>query len=689
MEKRKANRLIKEKSPYLLQHAYNPVDWFPWCEEAFEKAKREDKPIFLSIGYSTCHWCHVMERESFEDQEVADILNRYFVSIKVDREERPDIDSVYMGVCQMLTGSGGWPLTIIMTPDKEPFFAGTYFPKESYYGRPGLKDILLRVAHLWQEDREKVLSSAQKVISALRQQPKEDGKLQLSEKVIEDAFGEFFFSFDREFGGFGQAPKFPVPHNHSFLLRYFYRTGNENALYMVTHTLKRMRLGGIWDFVGHGFHRYSTDNMWLLPHFEKMLYDNALLMLSYTEAYQVVGEELFRETVEDIADYLLRDMYSPEGAFYSAEDADSEGEEGRFYLWSLEELRGILSSEEFSIAKQVFNLKDEGNFLEEASRRKTGKNILFVAFPLEKHAEALGIETEELRSRLEEIRNKLFREREKRVRPLRDEKILTDWNALAVVAFSVAGRVLRRRDYISVAKRATDFILNNLYREGKLLHRYKDSEAGIDALLEDYAYLIWALLELYQSTFEDSYLSTALELSEHVLEHFWDANGGGFFQTPDYGERLIIRKKETYDGALPSGNSVMAYNLIRLSGITADRRYKERAMNTLESYASMIIDYPSAHSFALIALDLLLNGVSELVFVLPDSEKFTEAPEGLNREFYPDLLMLKKNALLDKINPVIRDMKPADGKVLYYLCKNFTCRQPVESIEEVINTLRE
>ena len=689
MEKRKPNRLIKEKSPYLLQHAYNPVDWYPWGEEAFEKAKREDKPVFLSIGYSTCHWCHVMEKESFEDDEVAKILNENFVPIKVDREERPDIDSVYMTVCQMLTGSGGWPLTVILTPDKKPFFAGTYFPKESYYGRPGLKELLLRIAQLWKEDRQKVLNSADKVISVLKEGAVSSEKSEIKEKVIEDAFGDFFFSFDKEFGGFGQAPKFPVPHNLMFLLRYYYRTQNENALKMVLFTLEKMRLGGIWDFVGHGFHRYSTDNMWLLPHFEKMLYDNALLMLTYAEAFQITKGDFFRETAEDIADYLLRDMHSQEGAFYSAEDADSEGEEGKFYIWDTKELKEILSEEEFNITLRVFNLKEDGNFLEEATRRKTGKNILFMAFPLEKHAERLGMEVQELKSRLEEIRNKLFKARQNRVRPLRDEKILTDWNALAVVAFAVTGRAFGRDDFTEVAKETASFILNNLYVEdGRLYHRYKDGEAKVDAFLEDYAYLIWAFTELYESTLEPAYLKWAVELTEHTLKHFWDKEGYGFFQTPDYGEELIVRKKETYDGALPSGNSVMAYNLIRLSRLTNKREYEDKGVKTLESYFQVLENYPSSHSFSLLALDLVLNGTSELVVVPSEGEKHEEALKEIRENFLPDLLVVHKDETTESINSFLKNLKPLDGKTTYYLCRNFSCQTPTTELGEVFNTLK-
>ncbi len=676
METRRANRLIKEKSPYLRQHAYNPVDWYPWSEEAFEKAKKEDKPIFLSIGYSTCHWCHVMEKESFEDEEIARILNENYVSIKVDREERPDIDSVYMTVCQMMTGSGGWPLTIIMTPDKEPFFAGTYFPKESLYGRPGLKDILLRIAELWKKDRQKVLTAARQVVEALS---KSEGESyiggELGEEVLHRGFSELYHSYDETYGGFGNAPKFPIPHNLMFLMRYYRRYGNEKALEMVKKTLTRMRLGGIWDHVGFGFHRYSTDREWLLPHFEKMLYDNALLMFTYAEAYQITKEEFFAQVVEEIAEYLKRDMLSPEGAFYSAEDADSEGEEGKFYLWSLEELENILTKEELDIAVKVYGIEDEGNFLEEATRRKTGKNILHMKKSLEEYSEEIGIPGDVLKQKLEEIRNKLFKEREKRVRPLRDEKILTDWNGLAVAGFSKAGVALGREDLIGIARKAADFILERMFdEEGRLLHRFKDGEAEIHAFLEDYAYLIWGLTELYFATFDIRYLKKAKELAEFTLKHFWDEENLGFFQTPDYGERVLVRKKEIYDGATPSGNSVMAYNLVRLSRIFSEPELEKRSRQTLMAFSEVLRSFPSAHTFSLIALDLLVNGGFELVCSSEREDECRDSLLDVQRHFLPEGVFLVNFP---------EDMKPLNGRTTYYLCKNFACDEPTTDLGEV------
>ena len=673
---RKPNRLINEKSPYLLQHAYNPVDWYPWCEEAFEKAKREDKPIFLSIGYSTCHWCHVMERESFEDEEVARILNENYVAIKVDREERPDIDALYMSVCQMMTGSGGWPLTVIMTPDKEPFFAGTYFPRESMYGRAGLKDILLRIAQLWREDRQRVLESARQVVQAVRSQEGESyGGAELNETTIHRAYGNLLASYDEEFGGFGSAPKFPVPHNIMFLLRYWRRHRKERSLEMAVETLRKMRLGGIWDHVGFGFHRYSTDREWHLPHFEKMLYDNALLMIAYAEAYQVTGDDLLGRTVEEIAEYLLRDMRSPEGAFYSAEDADSEGEEGKFYLWSLEDLEKVLTKEELDLAVRIFSLEEEGNFLEEATRRKTGKNILRMRKSLSEHAGDLGIDEQDLRQSLEEIRTKLFKEREKRVRPLRDDKVLTDWNALAIAGFVRAGLALEREDFIKVAEECADFLLNEMVKDGELLHRYREGSAEIPAFLEDYAYLIWALTDLYMATFEERWIRQAESLLEKAVELFRDRESGAFFQSREEDMDLFARKKEIYDGALPSGNSVMAYNLVRLSKVLERPELEKMAGEILSSFSQILSSYPSAHTFSMIALDLLINGGFE-IRAKGDPAKAKGELVSLQKEFLPEGIF------------VLVPSTDADG-VSYMLCRNRVCEVPQDSIDGIKKRLLE
>ncbi|MBD3398333.1 DUF255 domain-containing protein, partial [Candidatus Micrarchaeota archaeon] len=490
-EKGEPNRLIDEKSPYLLQHAYNPVDWYPWGEEAFEKARREDKPIFLSIGYSTCHWCHVMERESFEDPEVAEAMNDAWVSIKVDREERPDIDHIYMTVCQMMTGSGGWPLNIIMTPDKKPFFAGTYFPKNSVYGRIGMMDLIARVKELWTEQRGTVLESAGKVMSALKQIPDQSPGPPLSPEVLDKAFQELSQRFDDTYGGFSEAPKFPTPHNMMFLLRYWKKKSEYRALEMVEKTLKGMRKGGVYDHIGFGFHRYSTDREWLLPHFEKMLYDQALMVMAYTEAYQATKDEHYREVAREVIRYVLRDMTDEKGGFYSAEDADSEGEEGKFYVWTKAEAAQVLDPEELDIFVNAFNILPEGNFREEATGKITGANIPHLRKPMSDLASQLNMAEEDLREVLESARKKLFEAREKRVHPYKDDKILTDWNGLMIAALSKAGKAFDEPQYVRAAEKAADFVFEHLLNEqGRLLHRYRGGESGIEAHVDDYAFMI-------------------------------------------------------------------------------------------------------------------------------------------------------------------------------------------------------
>jgi len=531
---KKYNHLINEKSPYLLQHAENPVDWYPWCDEAFERAKNENKPIFLSIGYSTCHWCHVMEKESFQDEEVAKILNENFISIKVDREERPDIDSVYMNICQAMTGHGGWPLTIIMTPDKKPFFAGTYIPKYSKYNRLGLIDLLQRIAQLWNENREKLLLLADQITDEIKQalthiQPKET----IDEQIFTQAYDQLESQFDPEYGGFGSAPKFPTPHNLMFLLRYWKTTGNIKALAMVEKTLNSMSLGGIYDHIGFGFHRYSTDRQWILPHFEKMLYDQALISIAYLEAYQATGNLRYKKLCDEILSYVLRNLTNPDGGFYSAEDADSEGEEGKFYLWEFEELRKLLNQDEFNFVCEKFNIQKDGNYFDELRKGRTGKNIFYLTQQL----------NEEENEKWQRIRQKLFEHREKRIHPLKDDKILTDWNGLMIAAFAKAYSVLKIDEYLNVARKSADFILKNLYKDGKLLHRFRDGEAKIDGYLDDYSFFIWGLLELYEASFETRYLKTAIDLTETMIQLFWDGENGGFYFTDSENKDVIFRQK--------------------------------------------------------------------------------------------------------------------------------------------------
>ncbi|TKJ45155.1 thioredoxin domain-containing protein, partial [Candidatus Aerophobetes bacterium Ae_b3b] len=514
------NRLIFEKSPYLLQHADNPVDWYPWGPEAFEKARKENKPVFLSIGYSTCHWCHVMARESFEDSEVARLMNEVFVSIKVDREERPDIDNVYMMVCQMITGSGGWPLTIIMTPDQKPFFAATYIPKERRFGRMGMLELIPRIKELWTTRRDEVLSSANEITAALQQVSQDAPGEELDETTLDLAYEQLAKRFDEQHGGFGGAPKFPTPHNFLFLLRYWKRTNTERALQMVEKTLQAMRRGGIYDHIGFGFHRYSTDSHWFVPHFEKMLYDQATLAIVYTEAYQATGKEEYAQTAREIFTYVLRDMTAPEGGFYAAEDAESEGEEGKFYLWTEEEIRQVLGSEEAALIVKIFNIEEGGNFIEQVTGRRTARNVLHLTKSVKELASELKMSDYDLQKRLQAMRQKLFTYREKRIHPHRDDKILTDWNGLMIAAFAKGARVFDEPRYAEAARGAVDFILKNMCTsDGELLHRYRDEQAALPAQVDDYAFLIWGMLELYETIFEVRYLQIALDLNRDLIEH--------------------------------------------------------------------------------------------------------------------------------------------------------------------------
>jgi len=608
------NHLIHEKSPYLIQHAHNPVDWHPWCDETFARAKTENKPIFLSIGYATCHWCHVMEKESFEDQETAGYLNDTFVCIKVDREERPDIDAVYMAACQMLTGSGGWPLSIFMTPEKKPFFAATYLPKRSRSGRAGLIDISLQVKKLWTTDREKVEKSSAGIAANLDKPFAFTAADEPAESLLDQAFKQIKPTFDPQHGGFEPAPKFPTPHRLLFLLRCYHSSGDSDALEMVKKTLTAMRLGGIWDHVGFGFHRYSTDTRWLLPHFEKMLYDQALIATAYLEAYQITKDPLFAATADDIFTYVLRDMTSTEGAFYSAEDADSEGEEGKFYVWTTEEFRRVLGDEAAQKWETILRVSPEGNFTDEATRQKTGTNILHLTAPLDKWAQKLGLQADRLVEDWDRIRDQLFSVREKRVYPLKDDKILTDWNGLMIAAFALGARILNRSEYERAARKATDFILSKMRGEnGRLYHRFRDGELAVEAHAGDYAFLIHGLLSLYQTTFDLTFAEEAKMLQEKMIENFWDEKNDGFFSTPNGSVELPVRPKELYDGALPSANSVSLFNLQLLSRLTGDPQWENRVRAQVRAFAGTVKSQPQAFTYFLCALDFGLRPGQEII----------------------------------------------------------------------------
>ena len=679
---RPSNRLIHEKSPYLLQHAGNPVDWYPWGEEAFARARQEDKPVFLSIGYATCHWCHVMAHESFEDNEVAELLNRDFICIKVDREERPDIDSTYMEICQMVTGQGGWPLTIIMTPDKVPFFAATYLPKERRFSVYGLIELLPRIAEAWHRQRDELMVSSEKIISALAAgQPAPRGQ-EPDATLLDDGYEELVLRFDPEHGGFGTAPKFPTPHVLLFLIRYWNRTGESRALDMVIKSLDAMRDGGICDHVGGGFHRYSTDAGWRVPHFEKMLYDQALLLMVYTEAFQATGYERFRRTAEDIIAYVLRDLRSPEGAFFSAEDADSPGGEGAFYLWCRNELDAVLGPDDAGLAARVFTVRPSGNF--PGDGRDGPANILYRTLPPDALAASMGIPGQELDARLSSIRARLFAARGLRPRPSRDDKVLADWNGLFIAALAQASRVFADAGYRAAAERATAFLLSGMRDpEGGLWHRYRDGEAAIPAFAGDYAFVITALIELFETTFDTRYLSDALALNNHFMAHFFDNRHGGFFFVSDTAESLFSRKKEIYDGALPSSNAVAFDNLVRLSRLTGDPVHEKHAHQLARSFGTMVQEQPAAHGYFLCAVDRATGPTQEIVIAgdlgTPDTERMIAA---VRARYLPLSTVIFRPApgpdtLLVSLAPFTKDLAGTPGKTTAYLCSGHACSVPI------------
>lgn len=673
------NRLANEKSPYLLQHKNNPVNWYPWGDEAFAKANSEDKPIFLSIGYSTCHWCHVMERESFEDNEVAEVLNQNYIAIKVDREERPDIDSIYMTFCQALTGQGGWPLTIFMTPDKKPFYAGTYFPKKSKYGRPGLIEILERISKAWKNNSDEFIKSSEDIQKAVEKSYLTHSKDILDKKVLDKAFKNFSYLFDSINGGFGDAPKFPTPHNLLFLLRYWKSTGNDNALYIVEKTLESMYRGGIFDHVGFGFARYSVDEKWLVPHFEKMLYDNALLVITYTEAFQATGKKFYKEVSEKILTYILRDMISPEGGFYSAEDADSEGEEGKYYVWEMEEIIQILGEKDGNIFCNIYNIVPAGNFEGKNIPNLIGKDLVEIKNDIE------------LKAKLEQMRKQLFHYREKRVHPHKDDKILTSWNGLMIAALSYAGRVFDNKGYIDAAKKSVDFIFEKLInQEGRLLARYRNGESAYPAYLDGYAFLVWGLIELYQAIFEVQYLKKALDLNNDMINLFWDENNGGLYLYGKDSEKLIVRPKEVYDGAIPSGNSAAALNMLRLSKITGNEKLEIKANQIFHTFGGHVKENPNSFSFLMMAFLYANTATKEIVISGKKDDKDTKIMiSKYNNQFLPfsSIVLNEGNEELYNIAPFIRNQQMIDNKATAYVCENFACHEPITNNKKLLEIL--
>jgi len=681
------NRLSQEKSPYLRQHASNPVDWFPWGKEAFTKAANENKPVFLSIGYATCHWCHVMERESFEDETVAALMNELFVSVKVDREERPDVDKLYMKACQMMTGRAGWPLTIIMTPDKKPFFAGTYIPKKRRFNQLGMLELIPRIGELWRGKKSDLLISADKILDALKQKPAARATGQIGENTLHAAYLELVQSFDKRQGGFGGAPKFPSPHTLFFLLRYWRRKKIPFALEMVEKTLRSMRLGGIFDHVGFGFHRYATDSHWRVPHFEKMLYDQALLAMAFTEAYQATKKAAYKQNAEEIFTYVFRDLLAPDGGFYSAEDADSEGEEGKFYTWTWDQLSSVLDQEELELAAKLFHAAKEGNFADESSGERKGANVLFRTLTLEEFTAKENLEADILRGKIDGLLRKLIASRQKRKRPLRDTKLLTDWNGLIIAALAKAGRAFSQPDLTESAARAALFLLEKLRnKDGELLHTYCGGESKTAGFADDYAFLVWGLTELYEATFKADYLETALELNQIFIDRFWDEDHGGVYFTSSSAESLFLRTKESFDGAVPSSNSVAMLNFLRLSRMSADAGLEEKAIKIGQYFARNAAASPSAHTMMLCAADFALGpGYEVVVAGKTGAADTTRMVRFLREEFIPNMVVLflparEKEASIKKIAPFAASYRSIEGTATAYVCSHHTCQKPTADI---------
>src|SRR5215216_5323388 len=664
------NHLIHETSPYLLQHAENPVDWYPWGEEAFEKARREDKPVLLSIGYSACHWCHVMAHESFENDDIAQLMNENFVNIKVDREERPDLDQIYMSAVQMMTHHGGWPMTVFLTPEAVPFYGGTYFPPQDRYNIPGFPRVLIGVAEAYKERPDEIRETGTSLITELRRLSETTGSDHLIEpELLDAAYVGMSRNYDSVNGGFGGAPKFPPAMALEFLLRTYVRTGNQDALQIVSHTCRKMANGGMYDQLGGGFHRYSTDSRWLVPHFEKMLYDNALLSRLYLHYFQVSQEALARETVEGILDYVLREMTHAEGGFYSTQDADSEGHEGKFFVWSMDEIRATLGDADARTFSAYYNITEAGNF--------EGKNIPNVTRAVEP----------ELRASIEQSKRKLFDLREQRIKPDRDEKILTAWNGLMLASFAEAGVVLNRPDYTEAARRNAEFVLSNLSEEGKLLRTWKDGRAKFNAYLEDYAFLAEGLLTLFETTGEFRWLTKSLALTVQMVSEFWDEDAGAFFFTGKSHENLIVRSKDFFDNATPSGNSVAAMVLLRLAILDGKEQFRNLATATLREIADQARRYPSGFGYALSAVDFLLSTPKEVAII--GNTPFDIQPmlgEVWNR-YLPNKVVAASFGV--ELIPLLEGRTPIDDLPTAYVCEHYTCKQPVTDVSELAVALQE
>jgi uncharacterized protein YyaL (SSP411 family) len=670
-----ANRLANETSPYLLQHAHNPVDWYPWGPEALERARAEERPILLSVGYSACHWCHVMERESFENGETAALMNQLFVNIKVDREERPDVDSIYMTAVQQMTGHGGWPMTMFLTPAGEPFYGGTYYPPEPRHGMPSFRQVLSAVAEAWRERRDDVLHSAGEMREMLAQSSavRPPAAASVDASVLDAAEKSLAGRFDERWGGFGGAPKFPQPMGLEFLLRQWKRTGSADALRMADLTLHRMAEGGMYDHVGGGFARYSVDAQWLVPHFEKMLYDNALLARAYLHAWQATGDEAHRRVVEETLGWVTQEMTSPEGSFYSALDADSEGEEGKFYLWTPDEVDALLGPDDGPLFRRYYDVSEGGNF--------EHRNILHTAHALDDVARATGVAPERLREAVERGRAVLYEARAKRVWPGLDDKVLTSWNAMMLHAFAEAARVLEREDWREAAVRSAEFLTTALRRDGRLLRTCKEGRAKIPAFLEDHALLVDALVAVYEATWDARWVREAKSLADDLLAHFWADDEGVFYDTASDAEALVVRPRDVFDNATPSGNSAAAMALLRLGELTGDARYREVAERVLAGMGELMARVPMGFGHLLCALDFSLAAPTEIAIVGdPASDEARALVRTVSRAYLPNAVLAGKrdgDTGSDDLIPLLRDRAAIGGRATAYVCERLACKLPV------------
>lgn len=703
MENNTTNNLIHEKSPYLLQHAHNPVDWYSWGDEAFNKARSENKPIFLSIGYSTCYWCHVMEREVFENESIAKMMNNYFVNIKVDREERPDIDRVYMSALQSLTGSGGWPMSMFLTPDLKPFYGATYVPPKSKYGLPGFEELCEQIHKTWAKKSEELKNASSKIIEQLSPsslfKPIEQT---LNKEILDKAFEQMQSIFDEEYGGFGNAPKFPRPSVFNFLLRYYNRYNENDALMMVVRTLMNMSRGGMYDQLGGGFHRYSVDRFWRVPHFEKMLYDQAQIAISYIEAYQITKDDAFKNIAEDILDYVLRKLRDKDGGFYSAEDAESalnpeepnKKEEGAFYVWTKDEIKKILDGDELEVFCYCYDVGDRGNVPINADPHNvfTDKNVLYLSKTISDASNKFNKPTDEIQKILSDAKKKIFEAREKRPLPFLDDKILTSWNGLMISAFSKASTVLNKEKYYEIGKSAADFIFSKLYDDKNkvFLHRYRDGESKIEATLEDYSFYIQGLLDLYESGFDERYLELAKEMTDRMVEIFYDKKLGGFYDVSGNDKSVLIRSKEDYDSAEPSGNSIAIMNLLRLFQLLKNDNYFKIGEETLKYFSNNLSSGPYSSPQMLCALEFYLNPVKQIVIAgqMGDSV-LNEMLLEINKTFIPDkVLICIDRDNLSKTMSYLNDITKPSDKTLAYICENFSCKLPVDNVGGLISLLR-